>query len=149
MKVDWFTKSLLVVIALLLGVIALRPSTPTALAAPAAPARGRASEDLTRFQFSGANGGFWAFDTSNGEVWAFEASQSYNAKLVGTLARAAFSDRWRVYPGLSAKQVEEARAKMRDGDAPPPATRPATRPAATRPTKRTPAPVAPAPARRK
>ena len=67
MKVDLFSKVFLTLIALFLGIIALRPffQPPTV----------SAQAGLSAVQFSGSLGGFWAFDTRTGEVWVYEGKK--------------------------------------------------------------------------
>ncbi len=60
MRIDWYTKGLLTVIALLLGVIALRPYiSPNVVA--------HADGSFAGVQFSGS--GF--FDSRTGDIWGY------------------------------------------------------------------------------
>jgi hypothetical protein len=64
MRVDWYAKLMLTVIALLLAVVALRPFfTPLSVSAEAS---------VPSFQYTGGAGGFWAIETRTGRVWLFE-----------------------------------------------------------------------------
>jgi hypothetical protein len=59
---EWETP-LLIVIALLLAVIALKPTTQ--------PQPVMAEGNFNEVQFTGAQGAFWLFDARNGDIWQY------------------------------------------------------------------------------
>ena len=62
MRIDLYTKTVLTIIMLLLGVIALRPiANPTTTALAQGPFDG--------IQFSGTADGFWLFSDHTGDMW--------------------------------------------------------------------------------
>jgi hypothetical protein len=64
MRIDLYTKTILTLIALLLGVVALKPIfRPDTVAA---------QSDLSGVQFSGSGGELWAVDTRSGHVWVYD-----------------------------------------------------------------------------
>jgi hypothetical protein len=71
MRIDLYTKTILTLIALLLGVVALKPIIQ--------PQPVSAQASLAGVQFSGSVGGFWLFDTKTGDVWAYEKQGSNTA----------------------------------------------------------------------
>ena len=64
MRIDWYTKGVLTVIAVLLGVIAIRPYvSPNAVA--------HAQGSFAGVQFSMSAGDPFFFDTRTGEIWEY------------------------------------------------------------------------------
>jgi len=64
MRIDWYTKGVLTIIAVLLGVIALRPYvSPDAVA--------HAQGSFTGVQYSGPSNVYSFFDPRTGEVYAY------------------------------------------------------------------------------
>lgn len=73
MRIDWYTKGVLTVIAVLLGVIALRPYvSPDAVA--------HAQGGFSGVQFSAGPGGLNFFDTKTGEIWGYSSAGPYKDK---------------------------------------------------------------------
>jgi hypothetical protein len=73
MRVDWYTKSVLTVIAVLLGVIAVRPYvSPDTVA--------HAQGQFAGVEFSAGAGGLNFFDTKTGEIWGYNNAGPYKEK---------------------------------------------------------------------
>ena len=65
MRIDLYTKTVLTIIMLLLGVVALRPlASPTTTAQAYSPFSG--------LRFSGGAGGFWLFNDQTGDAWWYD-----------------------------------------------------------------------------
>ena len=88
MRIDWYTKGVLTVIAALMGVISIRPYvSPDAVA--------HAQGSFAGVQYSGPNI-FSFFDTKTGEIWSY----TYNKD------GASVIQKYRL-PGLGAPMVKE------------------------------------------
>lgn len=72
-KLDWVTRSLMGVIAIFLGIIALNGSSPIASTAAAQRASGAVDPKFAHVQISGDQGGFYLFDHSSGRIWFYSA----------------------------------------------------------------------------
>ena len=74
MRIDRYTKGVLTVIAVLLGVIALRPYvSPEAVA--------HAQTTFAGVEFSAGPGGLDFFDTRTGEIWGYSSAGPFSEKL--------------------------------------------------------------------
>jgi hypothetical protein len=79
MKPDWITKSLLLAIALFLGIIALDGSRGTGSAAVAQRTPVAVDQKFGHIQFSGDQDGFYLFDKASGRIW-FYSSTDFRAR---------------------------------------------------------------------
>jgi len=80
MRIDNCARTVLTVIALLLGAIALRPILE--------PAPASAQTPLAGVQFSSDSDGFKAFNTVTGDVWKYSYDGvRYSAKYLGRIAQ--------------------------------------------------------------
>ena len=78
MRIDTYTKTILTVIALFLGVIALRPMLQ--------PMPASAQSSLDGVQFTPASSSFNAFDAKSGDVWLYSyEGGAYSAKHLGRI----------------------------------------------------------------
>jgi hypothetical protein len=74
MRIDWYTKGVLTVIAVLLAAIALRPYvSPEAVA--------HAQGSFAGVEFSAGSGGLNFFDTRTGEIWGYSSAGPFSEKL--------------------------------------------------------------------
>jgi|ERR1022692_2192181 outer membrane protein assembly factor BamB len=64
MRIDLYTKTILTLILLLLGVITARPL----FSPPAVAADGK----FAGLQFTGSPGGFYVFDPRSGDIWSYD-----------------------------------------------------------------------------
>jgi hypothetical protein len=73
MRIDWYTKGVLTVIAVLLAVIAFRPYiSPETVA--------HAQVGFSSVQFSAGPDGLNFFDTKTGEIWGYSSAGPYKDK---------------------------------------------------------------------
>jgi hypothetical protein len=79
MRIDWYTKGVLTVIAVLLGVIALRPYV--------SPEAVHAQGSFAGLQFSGRTNDYQFFDSRTGDIWWYNidsAPEHYRLTKLGT-----------------------------------------------------------------
>jgi hypothetical protein len=75
MRIDWYTKGVLTVIAVLLGVIALRPYV--------SPDAVHAQGSFAGLQYGGGGMNAEFFDTRTGEIWEyFNGKVTYKLQLI-------------------------------------------------------------------
>jgi hypothetical protein len=68
MRIDVYTKTILTLIALLLGAVAFRPIVQ--------PTPALAQANLSAFQITGGGGDLWAIEKNTGKVWIYSADLS-------------------------------------------------------------------------